>query len=88
MVKILALLKLVRWPNLVFIALTQMLVYLFILQNGLAPTKTLSLSISDVLLLISSTVLIAGSGYMINDYFDIRIDAVNKPQRLVLSKII
>ncbi|MCW3101792.1 MAG: hypothetical protein JWO09_232 [Bacteroidetes bacterium] len=33
-----------------------------------------------------STVMIAAAGYVINDYFDVRIDKVNKPQRMVIDK--
>jgi 4-hydroxybenzoate polyprenyltransferase len=30
--------------------------------------------------------MIAAAGYIINDYFDVRIDKVNKPERLVIDK--
>jgi 4-hydroxybenzoate polyprenyltransferase len=30
--------------------------------------------------------MIAAAGYIINDYFDVRIDKVNKPQRMVIDK--
>jgi 4-hydroxybenzoate polyprenyltransferase len=33
-------------------------------------------------------VLIAAGGYVINDYFDINIDQVNKPERMVVEKVI
>lgn len=33
-----------------------------------------------------STVMIAAAGYVINDYFDVRIDKVNKPERMVIDK--
>jgi 4-hydroxybenzoate polyprenyltransferase len=33
-----------------------------------------------------STVMIAAAGYIINDYFDVRIDKVNKPERMVIDK--
>jgi 4-hydroxybenzoate polyprenyltransferase len=36
--------------------------------------------------LTSSTVLIAAGGYIINDYYDIKIDLVNKPERVVIGK--
>ena len=106
MTKLLALLKLVRWPNLVFIALAQFLVYCFLVYPGgkifreLIEEQNLTndvifcfaspyeFNLSSPVLLVISTVLIAAAGYMINDYFDIRIDAVNKPDKLVLSKII
>jgi len=35
-----------------------------------------------------ASVLIAAAGYIINDYFDINIDEVNKPQKMVIAKII
>jgi 4-hydroxybenzoate polyprenyltransferase len=37
-------------------------------------------------LLSLSTVMIAAAGYVINDYFDVRIDKVNKPERMVIDK--
>ena len=41
------------------------------------------------LLLISiSTVLIAAAGYIINDYYDVKIDFVNKPERVVVDKLL
>ena len=35
-----------------------------------------------------ATVLIAASGYIINDYYDIKIDLVNKPERVVIGRYI
>jgi 4-hydroxybenzoate polyprenyltransferase len=37
-------------------------------------------------LLIFSTVIIAAAGNMINDYFDVKADRVNKPKKLIISK--
>lgn len=39
-------------------------------------------------LLIAASVLIAAAGYIINDYFDLNIDRINKPDKLVVEKII
>jgi 4-hydroxybenzoate polyprenyltransferase len=38
------------------------------------------------MLLSASTVLIAAAGYIINDYFDIKIDAINRPDKVILEK--
>ena len=38
--------------------------------------------------LIVSSVLIAAAGYIINDYFDVNIDRINKPKKLIIQKII
>jgi len=79
--------KLVRWPNLVFIALTQLMfyscVYLSVASNNYSINQ-----LNLLLLLITASVLIAAAGYIINDYFDIKIDTINKPQRLIIGKII
>lgn len=40
------------------------------------------------LALTISTVCIAAAGYIINDYYDIKIDAINKPDRMVVGKSI
>lgn len=42
----------------------------------------------NFLLIVISSVLIAAAGYIINDYFDLNIDQVNKPDKMVVAKII
>jgi 4-hydroxybenzoate polyprenyltransferase len=39
-------------------------------------------------LLSLSTVLIAAGGYVINDYYDVKIDFINNPERVVVGKTI
>ncbi|HEY0355744.1 MAG TPA: geranylgeranylglycerol-phosphate geranylgeranyltransferase, partial [Flavisolibacter sp.] len=78
-----AFLRLIRWPNLVFIALTQALfyycVYLPVFQKENLPVLSW---------IIIASVLIAAAGYIINDYFDLNIDQINKPQKNVFARII
>jgi 4-hydroxybenzoate polyprenyltransferase len=38
--------------------------------------------------LVMSVILIAASGYLINDYFDIQADTVNRPDKVVIGKYI
>ncbi len=42
----------------------------------------------DFGLLIFSTLLIAGAGNIINDYFDIKADRINKPKKIIIGKYI
>lgn len=83
--------RLIRYPNLIFIALTQTLFY-FIIQKPafLNNAKEIApqLGDNDFYLLLISSVLIAAGGYIINDYFDMDIDNVNKPHKLVIGKLI
>jgi 4-hydroxybenzoate polyprenyltransferase len=82
-----AFLRLVRLPNLIFIALTQILFQVCIFY----PLYKGSIAVYDTrqfVLLVIASILIAAAGYIINDYFDINIDEVNKPRRMVVDKLI
>jgi len=84
---IIAFLRLIRWPNLVFIAITQWLFYFFVVESLQTVNSTVTISPSSenylFYLLILASVLIAAAGYIINDYFDLNIDAINKPDKVV-----
>lgn len=82
-----AYLKLIRYKNLIIIALLQIL-----LRYALLLPILESYNIQPVLsdfrfgLLVLVTVLLAASGYIINDYFDIRIDRINRPDSVVVGR--
>jgi 4-hydroxybenzoate polyprenyltransferase len=79
--------RLIRLPNLFFIALTQVLFQFCIyypLYRDVVPEKDLL----HFIFLSLASLLIAAAGYVINDYFDINIDEINKPQKMVVDKII
>ena len=84
--------RLIRWPNLVFIVLTQMLFRYFILPFVYLEAHTgyenIKLSQSLFYLLVLASVCIAGAGYIINDYFDVNIDQVNKSDKVIIEKFI
>jgi 4-hydroxybenzoate polyprenyltransferase len=42
----------------------------------------------NFVLICVSSILIAAAGYIINDYFDLNIDRVNKPDKLVVERVI
>lgn len=78
MKKIGAFFKLVRWPNLLITALTMCLVWHCIM--GISSTLAFTL-------LVIAMVLIQAGGYVINDIFDMEIDAINKPEKRIVGKI-
>ncbi|MDB5193030.1 MAG: ubiquinone biosynthesis protein UbiA [Segetibacter sp.] len=81
--------RLVRWPNLVFIAITQLLFVYSIVHPIFRDAGVLPNTYGIYfILLVASSVFIAAAGYIINDYFDLNIDLVNKPTKLVVDKII
>ena len=80
--------RLVRLPNLVVVALTQVLVYYRIIlpaldaegiDGVLRPWKFVELCLV--------TLAITASGYLINDLRDVRIDAVNHPGKNLVIKL-
>lgn len=84
-----AFLRLVRSLNLVFIAFTQLLfLYCVVIPVFQQANMPLVIPIHHFVLLTIASVLIAAGGYIINDYFDLNIDQVNKPGKLVVEKII
>lgn len=74
-------LRLIRFPNLVIVALTQ-----YLLQYAILIPAITKLGMLPVLpnvhffLLVVSTVLIAAGGYVVNDIEDMEIDKQNKPE--------
>jgi 4-hydroxybenzoate polyprenyltransferase len=76
-----SLLKLTRFWNLMIIALAQ-----YFTAGCLIGTHTLT--DWKLFFLTSTTIMIAAGGYIINDYYDVKIDLVNKPDRVVIGKTI
>ncbi|GAB2778579.1 geranylgeranylglycerol-phosphate geranylgeranyltransferase [Rhabdobacter roseus] len=76
--------RLIRVRNLFILVLTQYLTRIFLI----GPREDWPAIIRDpaLALLALSTALIAAAGYIINDYFDVKIDIVNKPERVVVGR--
>ena len=77
-----AFLKLIRVENLLIIAVTQICIKYLVF----APVNDFS-KFTPVLFSISllSTLLIAAAGYIINDYFDVKTDKINRPETVVVD---
>lgn len=75
-----AFLRLVRWQNLLFIVITQCC-YEYGIYLPIYKTHDLT----QFILLVIASVLIAAAGYIINDYFDLNIDQINKPDKVVVN---
>ena len=89
MKKIVAFLKIIRWPNLIFIIITQLLFHYCIINHNLKliliEPKINGL---NLLFIILASVCIAGAGNIINDYFDVNIDVINKPNKVIINQFI
>lgn len=73
-------LKLIRWNNLIILGVSLYLIWWFVYNYDLTFFNP------KIVFLILSTLCIAAGGYIINDYYDVKIDAVNKPERMVIDR--
>ena len=93
-------LTLVRLPNLMVVAMTMMLMRYAVIRPllGAMPVTltddpltltrmTFQLGWIDFVILVISTCLITAAGYVINDYFDIRADLINRGTIIVGNTI-
>ncbi len=70
-------LRLVRYPNLFIVILTLLLPLL---------SKQLEINILYLSLLLVFTICIAAAGYVVNDIFDLEIDKINKPEKVIIGE--
>lgn len=82
-------LQLLRVGNLTFMA-----ILLYVMEKWVATPLLQLEQFGELMpwwvltLLIVSVVGIAAGGYVINDYFDVKIDRINRPDNLVVTRII
>ena len=74
---ILGLVKASRIPNLLILSLAQVLSIHFILLESI-------LDVSAIMVIISTST-IAAAGYIINDYYDQKIDMINRPEGVIVG---
>jgi 4-hydroxybenzoate polyprenyltransferase len=92
--------NLIRWKNLLIVILTMVLMRFAVLGpviskigvillkgTGEEVPMVLQFSLVDFVLLIAATVFLTAGGYVINDYFDIKTDLINKGRVIVGTKI-
>jgi len=95
-----AFLNLIRWHNLVIVILTMILMRYAVLEpvigrigvvlansTGGEIPMVLQFSLVDFILLVAATVFLTAGGYVINDYFDIKTDLINKGKVIVGTMI-
>lgn len=77
------LLQVTRVANLIIIGLAQYLTAIFLIGPS-SEWYSFATSIS-LFLIVTSTLLISSAGYIINDYYDQKIDIINRPDKVVVG---
>lgn len=91
---------LIRWQNLLIVILTMVLMRYAVIEpvlskvgivllhgSGDETPMMLQFSLFNFILLVAATVFITAGGYVINDYFDIKTDLINKGKVIVGTRI-
>lgn len=78
-------LKLIRFQNLLMLALMQL-----VFRHGFLELQNIPLALADwqFYILVLATVCIAAGGYIINNIFDVETDTENKPENVIVGKFI
>ncbi|MBD8488530.1 geranylgeranylglycerol-phosphate geranylgeranyltransferase [Echinicola sp. CAU 1574] len=76
--------KIIRSDNLLMMAFAQLMTAYFLVEETNSGLSVLT--DYKLYLLIFSTITIAASGYIINDYYDVKIDYINKPDEVIVGK--
>jgi len=93
-------LRLIRWQNLIIVILTMVMMRYFVIgpllsrievtliggSEGMVP-MALQFPWYDFIVLVAATVFITAGGYVINDYFDIKTDLINRGKVIVGTRI-
>ena len=77
--------KIIRWKNLIIISLSQIFIKFFFIDFFIQEDQLLN---ANFVILLIVTILIAASGYIVNDIYDYNLDQINKPEKVVLGKFL
>ncbi|WP_057940133.1 geranylgeranylglycerol-phosphate geranylgeranyltransferase [Algoriphagus resistens] len=83
-ISIRGLFRISRPINLLMVGFAQLMTAYFLVETNKSGLPVLQ--DYNLYLLIVSTLLITAAGYMINDYYDVKIDYVNRPGNVVVGK--
>ncbi|MEM7548817.1 MAG: geranylgeranylglycerol-phosphate geranylgeranyltransferase [Bacteroidota bacterium] len=76
--------RIIRPLNLAIVLFTQILATFYLLDVSFS----ISSIPNSIILIYASTILITAGGYLINDYYDIKIDYINKPDEVIAGRYI
>jgi 4-hydroxybenzoate polyprenyltransferase len=82
--------RLVRWSNLLFLAALVWLMEKWVVVPVLDKALFQGEDLPNYLLFLlgAAIVLIAAGGYVINDYFDVKIDRINRPDGVIVTRTV
>ncbi len=83
----LAFLGLIRWYNLLVVALAQLLAACFLLDQGKLKGWRFLLD-RELWMIVAGTSLMLAGGYLINAFYDVEKDLANHPRKVIVGRVI
>lgn len=84
--KFIGLLSLVRWYNITLVMLAQYLAAIYVLNPGVPAMEVLADPYLHLMLF--STACVIASGFIINSFYDLEKDIINRPGSVVFSRLV
>jgi 4-hydroxybenzoate polyprenyltransferase len=86
LIKVTGLLSIIRWQNILITALAQYLAVLFVFNPSESKLE-LFLDIHLHLIVLATACAVAG-GYIINSFYDLEKDLINRPERTLFNRVV
>lgn len=85
-VKVLGLLSIIRWPNVLFTALAQYIAAVYVFTPNRGHWEVLK----DVELhfIVAASAFIVAGGFIINSFYDLEKDLINRPHKTLFDRIV
>ena len=85
-VKVLGLLSIIRWPNVLFTALTQYIAAIYIFTPNKGHWEVLK--DFELHFIIAASTFIVAAGFIINSFYDLEKDLINRPHKALFDRIV
>lgn len=86
LVKVLGLLSIIRWPNVLFTALTQYIAAIYIFTPNKGHWEVLK--DFELHFIVAASALIVAGGFIINSFYDLEKDLINRPHKALFDRIV
>ena len=85
-IKIIALLSIVRWYNILITAVAQYVTAIYVFSPDQSTWEILMNW--DLHLIVLATSLIIAAGYIINSFYDLEKDLINRPEQTIFGRLV
>ena len=86
LVKVIGLLSIIRWPNVLFTALTQYIAAIYVFTPNRGHWEVLK--DFELHFIVAASSFIIAAGFIINSFYDLEKDLINRPHKALFDRIV